>query len=125
MDPESQFMPRTGINRVDLLLDVFVWAYERSTLRYSEARAYLMDPDPFIENYDADIRNIIRQVVDKKQSKKIANNNINDWAQKHIPESDQARFIEVVETELLLLHEGNIAKFKIKPVDFYAWQTIW
>lgn len=34
-------------------------------------------------------------------------------------------FIKVVDTELMALHEGNIAKFKIKPHEFHAWQDVW
>ncbi len=42
-----------------------------------------------------------------------------------IPEEDCAKFIEVVETELLSLHEGNIARYKIRNADFEKWKKVW
>jgi hypothetical protein len=42
-----------------------------------------------------------------------------------LPKADQARFIEMVETELLALHEGNFARYRIRPSTFAAWQKAW
>ena len=42
-----------------------------------------------------------------------------------IPKEDCAKFIEVVETELLSLHEGNIARYKIRFSDFEKWKKVW
>ena len=38
---------------------------------------------------------------------------------------DQNRFIEVVETQLLAVHEGNMANYDIKPKEFIAWKRHW
>ena len=35
------------LKRIDLLKDVFIWAYERSASRYAAVRQSLGDPDPF------------------------------------------------------------------------------
>lgn len=40
------------------------------------------------------------------------------------PQSRQ-RFIEVVETQLLSLHEGSIARYRLRPSEFHAWQINW
>jgi hypothetical protein len=32
---------------------------------------------------------------------------------------------EVAETELLGLHEGNFARYAIRPAEFAAWQEAW
>jgi hypothetical protein len=50
---------------------------------------------------------------------------IQQCAKEKIPEPDQARFIEVVETQLMSLHEGNIARYRLRPSEFEAWQTEW
>jgi hypothetical protein len=42
-----------------------------------------------------------------------------------IPKEDSAKFIEAVETELLSLHEGNIARYKIRHADFEKWKKAW
>ncbi len=42
-----------------------------------------------------------------------------------IPKEDSAKFIEAVETELLSLHERNIARYKIRNADFEKWRKVW
>jgi len=44
---------------------------------------------------------------------------------KKISAGDKARFIEVVETELSSLHEGNIARYRIRPSEYQTWQEGW
>jgi hypothetical protein len=34
-------------------------------------------------------------------------------------------FREVAETELLSLHEGNFARYVIRPSEFAAWRDVW
>lgn len=113
------------LNKIDLLKDVYIWAYERSTLRYSEARAYLTEPDIFKERYDVQIVDAVNKVVLNKQTKKASIKTIERIAKANVPTEDVSKFIEVVETELLSLHEGNIANYKIKPEEFNKWQKIW
>ena len=50
---------------------------------------------------------------------------INTEAAKQVDDSARARFIEVVETELLSLHEGNIARFRLRPGEFATWRGQW
>jgi len=40
----------------------------------------------------------------------------------NIPLEHQKRFIEVIEIEISSLHEGNFARFKIRPTEFFKWQ---
>ena len=42
-----------------------------------------------------------------------------------LPHEIQGKFIEAVETELLNLHEGNFARYMIKPSEFENWQEVW
>jgi hypothetical protein len=110
--------------RVDLLKDVFLWAYERSAKRYAQVRQTLGEPDPFRMKYRDEIRNLIAEVVNNGWGQAEVQGQIVDYA-KQLPETDQARFIEVVEMELLSLHEGNFARYRILPSKFAIWQRIW
>jgi hypothetical protein len=47
------------------------------------------------------------------------------WSREKIDADDRAHFIEVVETELMSLHEGNFARYQIRPSEFEAWQKAW
>ena len=40
-----------------------------------------------------------------------------EQANRHISKADQARFIELVDTELLSLHEGNYARYRVRPSE--------
>jgi hypothetical protein len=42
-----------------------------------------------------------------------------------IPTPDRKRFTEVVETELTSLHDGNIARYRLRPAEFEAWRRNW
>ena len=62
------------MNRYELLRDLFVWAYERSTNEYIAVRKSLAKPDPLRLRYRME------------------------------------------------LHEGIIARYRIRPSEFTAWR---
>jgi hypothetical protein len=112
------------LNRTELLRDVFVWAYERSCARYSAVRQSLGDPDPFRMRYRQAITEIVTMVVRGGMNKITAT----QWIRKHsghLPACDQSRFVEVAETELMTLHEGNIARYRLRPSEYRNWKSTW
>lgn len=113
------------LNRIELLRDVFVWAYKRSCARYSAVRQSLGDPDPFRLQHRQNITEVVADVVRKKMSKSQAVSYIQHFAQRQIEAPDRERFIEVVETQLLSLHEGNIARYRLRSSEFRNWLEIW
>ena len=113
------------LNRVELLRDIFVWAYKRSCTRYSAVRQSLGEPDHFRLQYRQYIMQVITDVVHKKLDKPQAITHIHRFAREQIAALDRARFIEVVETQLLSLHEGNIARYRLRPSEFHAWRKSW
>jgi hypothetical protein len=113
------------LNKVDYLRDVFVWAYQRSSARYSAVMQSLGDPDPFRLRYRDKIGEFVRDVVTGGMNKTIATNAIAKRAEGEITQADRAKFIEVVETELSSLHEGNIARYRLRPGEFARWKQNW
>jgi len=57
--------------------------------------------------------------------KKTATALVQRHAAEQVPAADQARFIEVVETEIMSLHEGNIARYRLRPAEYQAWRQGW
>ena len=112
------------LNRVELFKDVFLWAYERSALRYAAIRQSLGEPDPFRMKYREEIRAIVNYIVSNAMEKEAASKAIKSEVKK-LPEPDQSRLAEVVETELLGLHEGNFVRYRIRPSEFTAWKKRW
>ena len=113
------------LNRVEYLRDVFVWAYERSCARYSAVRQSLGDPDPFRLKYRVKVGEYVAEVVHGLMDKHEATGWIAKKAAAEVPAEDKARFIEVVETELSGLHEGNIARYRLKLSEFKDWHKNW
>ena len=112
------------LNRIELFKDVFIWAYERSALRYAAIRQSLGEPDRFRMKYREEIRRAVGYIVSNAMKKAEASNQVKLEAKK-LPEEDQSKFIEVVETELLGLHEGNFVRYRIKPSEYAAWKDRW
>ena len=113
------------LNAVDLLKDVFVWAYRRSAQQYTAVRQSLGEPDPFRFRHSADLRQIVSEVVRGRMNRSAANAYIASFAERAMQPGDRERFRELAEAELLNLHEGNFARYQIRPSEFAAWQEVW
>ena len=113
------------LNRVELLKDVFLWAYQRSAARYAVVRQSMGEPDPFRLRYRDAIREVIAEVVRGVMPRKAGCAHVRSKAGEAIPPGDRDQFVEVAETELLGLHEGNFARYQIRPLEFATWQEVW
>lgn len=113
------------LNRVDLLKDVYLWAYERSAQRYGAIRQTVGQPDPFRLRHRQALKTIVAEVVRDGLDKKAAAKAVKQWADAHIASDERAKFVELTEAELLGLHEGNFARYPVTPSAFKAWQTVW
>lgn len=113
------------LNRVELLRDVFVWAYGRSCARYSAISQSLGEPDPFRLRYRDLLIKTVAEIVRRPMDKQSAIALIRQHAAENIAPEDAAKFIEVAETELMSLHEGNFARYRLRPSEFNAWKKVW
>ena len=112
-------------NDITLLRDVFLWAYQRSAARYAAVRQSMGEPDPFRLRYREQLRDVVRDVVLGAMSRQATRAHLVTTSREFIPTADQDQFAEVAETELLGLHEGNFARYLVRPSEFAAWQKIW
>ncbi len=112
------------LNRIELMKEVFIWAYERSCNRYGDVRQMLGEPDPFRLKYRNQMRSLITEIVSNQLSSARVVAQIQSVAA-NLPLTDRAKFAEVVETELLSLHEGNFARYMVRPSVFKAWKENW
>ncbi len=113
------------LNRIEYLREVFLWAYDRSCARYAAVRQTLGEPDPFRLKYRAQLGELVAEVVRGRKDKALAASWIAEQAAARIAATDRARFIEAVETELSSLHEGNIARHRLRPSEYHAWKATW
>lgn len=113
------------LRRVALLRDVFVWAYARSCARYSAVCQSLGEPDPFRITYRQLLQDVVAEVVRGSLDQRSAIQHVRSYATEHVPNGDRDRFTEIVETELLALHEGNIARYHLRPSEYHIWRHRW
>ena len=113
------------LNRVDLLKDVFLWAYERSAARYGAIRQSIGEPDLFRLRHRQALRQVVAAVIRAPMNQKIAARHIATWAVENVVEIDRSRFVETAETELIGLHDGNYARYQVRPSEYAAWREGW
>lgn len=113
------------LNKVELLKDVFIWAYERSAARYAAVRQSLGEPDPFRLQYRQAIRGVVGEIVRRSLGRKEAAAYIANFAKENIKAAERERFREVAENDLLALHEGNYARYQIRPAEYETWRQVW
>jgi hypothetical protein len=110
------------LNRVELARDVFVWAYERSVARYKTVRDSLPEPDPFRLRHRTALIEVIGEIVRSRLPPSVEQ--IQSLAAPLVPPDDRQRFSDLVLAELRGLHEGNIARFRLRPAELREWQAL-
>jgi hypothetical protein len=122
--PERAYIEGTlgvyELNRVELLRDVFVWAYERSCQRYLAITQTMVEPDPLKIKYREALIQAVQTLV--KVLRQPSPAAIAEIAQAHASEADQEAFREMLETALRHLHEGSIARYRLRRSEYIAWQ---
>jgi hypothetical protein len=106
-------------NRIELIRDVFVWAYERSCQRYATVRDSLPQPDPFRLKYRTALSDVVRTIVTGLRAPTA--HQVGKESRKSVPAVDLAPFTKLALGELERLHEGNIARFGLRPSEFRVW----
>jgi len=83
------------LNMVDLLKDVFIWAYERSAQRYVAVRQSLGDPDPFKQRHRQALRQLVGDVVRRYMNRKEASAFIAELVNSNVAADERDRFREM------------------------------
>lgn len=108
------------LHRVDLLRDVFILAYERSCQRYTTLRQSLPEPDPLRMKYRAALSDAVSEIVRRQQP--IDTQTIRALLTPLVVAPELADVVAMAINELHQLHEGNIARFRLRPLEFRQWQ---
>lgn len=112
------------MTRVELLRDVYAWAYERSTQEYIAIRQELAEPDPLRLAYRDFIKATVRQVVTQPvgRSAPAVARAIERAVTKTVKATDRAPVQALILEELQRLHEGVLARYGLRPSEFNAWK---
>jgi Fic family protein len=123
--PERAYIEGTlavyELARVELLADVFTWAYERSCQRYRAVTDSLPPPDPFRRRYRDVLTDVIGEIVRKGRPAEPPI--VERESKKLVPAEDRKKFVKMAIDELGGLHEGNIARYRLRLSEFRSWKA--
>lgn len=109
--------------RVELLRDVFVWAYERSCDQYHVARQSVTQPDPVRLRYRSELGDAVRATVLAGEPPRT--DKLRTWAIAHgIPESIADTFAERALATLVNLHAASARRYNLRPREFESWREL-
>lgn len=128
VDQEVYLKALLGIyemNDVSLFRDLFIWAYKRSTQRYSAIQQSLGEPNLLKLKHRAKIQTIIKTIIKSKTSgKKVSNALLMAVKKLKLPTQESKKLLEILELEIASLHEGNIARYQIHPNEYKTWAKV-
>jgi Fic family protein len=109
------------LTRIELLRDLYLWAYERSTQEYLAIKQDLSEPDPLRLAYREIIKQTIREVVThpSQDALNVIRQNISEC----VGEADLNNVEALIIEELRRLHEGVLARYGLRPSDFSQWRA--
>jgi len=108
------------LNRIELLRDVFLSAYERSCQQYVAVQQQLVPPDTFRLRYRNELAEAVRVIV--RGGLAVSEEVIRGFMPAKVAPEDQAHFGHLVRTEFQTIHAGNVVRFGLRPLEFAAWQ---
>ena len=121
--PERAYIAGTlgvyEMTRIELLRDVFVWAYERSCQKYVVIRDSVAEPDLFRMKYRNALIEVIGGIV--RERKRPTEDEVRALAEPRVEPRDLPRFVDLVTREFGRLNDGNIARYRVRLADYWAW----
>ena len=109
------------MTRVELLRDLYVWAYERSAQEYLAIKQELAEPDPLRLAWRDLIKQTIREVVTQPDMEAISL--IEQAVRAKVPVPERGGVQALIVEELRRLHEGVLARYGLRPSEYATWKT--
>ncbi|RMR62724.1 Fic protein [Pseudomonas cichorii] len=123
--PEQAYSSATlgvyEMTRVELLRDLYLWAYERSTQEYLAIKQDLAEPDPLRLTWRDFIKATIREVVSHPELDPLSC--IQNAVTTHVAEDEQPEVQALIVEELRRLHEGVLARYGLRPSELMLWKS--
>ena len=112
-------------NNISLLRDLYLWAYKRSSQRYTAIQQSLGEPNLLKLKYRLEIQEIVRTIIlEKTEGDQVSKKTQELTDKKDFPETVRSELINLIETEIMSLHEGSVARFKVRPSEYQAWKEL-
>jgi Fic family protein len=107
------------LNRIELLRDIFVRAYERSCQQYVAVRQQLVPPDVVRLRYRNQLSHLVAAIV--RSGARADLTTVRAQVPDTVAATDRERFVVLVMDEFKNLHPGNAIRFGLRPLEFSTW----
>lgn len=113
------------LNNISLIRDLYLWAYDRSSRAYTAIQMAMGEPNLLKLRHREAIQAIVRSIIVEKVPGSEVVQKIRDLIEESdIPETDRPALFNLIEIEIVSLHDGNVARFKVRPSEFEAWKVL-
>lgn len=110
------------MQRIDMLRDFFVWAYERSTKQYIAVKNTLEVPDPLQIKYRKLIQDVVNRVITELHYPYI--NVVREDVEKIVLEEEKESVHRIICEVIERIHEGVLARYRLRPSQLKAWLNL-
>jgi fido (protein-threonine AMPylation protein) len=110
------------MTRVELMRDLYLWAYERSTQEYLAIKQDLTEPDPLRLAWRDLIKQTIRELVLHPELDPFSS--IQRFVADCVTTPEQPEVQALIVEELRRLHEGVLARYGLRPSEYVAWKAV-
>ena len=110
------------LNRVELLRDVFVWAYGRSCQQYVAVQQNMGQPNIFRLRYRRALGDVVVGVV--RAMEQATEAAVRARIPPEVAQVDHSGFVALALVELKALHAGKAVRFGLRPLEVEAWQSL-
>ena len=114
------------LTRIELLRDLYLWAYERSTQEYLVVKHDLTEPDPLRLAHRELIRKTVHEVVTHPEQDPLTlvRRAVNNAFKSKRVNAELRRNVQaLLIDELRRLHEGVLARYGLRPSELATWRT--
>ncbi len=109
------------MGRMELMADVYVWAYERSCQQYLAVAQQMVPPDALRLRYRKELSQSIAQVIARNLKADAAS--LKAVLPNSVAVQDREAFIAIALRELQALHAGNAVRFGVSGLQFEGWKS--
>ena len=112
-------------NDISLIRDLYMWAYDRSSRQYTAVQRAIAEPNLLKLRYRTQIQEIVRSIILEKIKGDVVVAKIRELIEaSDLPEAEHDELFNIIENEIVSLHDGNIARFKVRPSEYQAWKEV-
>ena len=105
--------------RPELLADLYVWAYERSSNEYLAVRQTVAAPNPLRLQFRSALHDYVRTVIRSPDADPLTL--LDAWLAAEIAAALRSAMRDLAMDELRRLHEGTLARYGLRQSEWERW----